>query len=220
MIDDVNRMQEKGYQREHVRLAEFAASAALRLGELTSWREAVRGQDITSDYENFLVLAWQASQLAAINESALPFLIEGVPVLLGRRAQSLQGAGWTSRLSLLREDQNIFAIKGTNSNWDLGVARDASAEAFDKPDQKFQIKTNKSSKKSAYRRAGIRVMSAEKLGFRMAPRIIKSCMKEMDASSVRRTGKQPRFLSSSEIDELTQKMADVIEVDVRRQDIE
>ncbi|HVX48209.1 MAG TPA: hypothetical protein VHA05_02520 [Candidatus Saccharimonadales bacterium] len=208
VIDDVELMQELEFHQEYVRYAGRAAEAAMRLGELDAWRKAAEGSAVSLNYDKLLSFAWLSAQMSGVDAGSTSRLMEVVPVLLGARAEKLHKAGWLARLSLVREDQRFYQIRDRNANWDVGVASDDSPTAYDHPVTKLQIKSTRKRHQGRYNRAGIKSLSADRLGFRMAHRVIKSCLKESDPSVIVRRHSGKRFLTSDELDEITTKIAE------------
>lgn len=212
VIDDTEQMQHDGFNQEYRPFVEYAPSAALRLGELPSWREASRTDQIGTNYEGFTVRAFQACRFLPLGHTAaIGILAEGVPILLGHRAQALYGTGWLSRLSLAREDRRIRPAKGLNPNWDVGVASDTTASSYDNPAQKFQIKIRETEGgKTNYERSGIAFWSARSLGFDAADHVIQSCMRELDPDAIDSSVDTSNFLTPDQLDDLTSRLAEAI----------
>lgn len=216
IIGDVDSARVSGRKGISTRAAVHAISAALRLGELPHWQQATEGKTIESAYAPFLARTWQAYGFSELGcglskpgqgTKLTSQLVEAIPVLLGMRAEHLYGTGWLSRLSLVREDRSVQMEEGINPNWDVGIAPSRTPESFDQPPTKLQIKTNMSTAAGPYNRAGITVVSAKSHGFKGVHRVIKSCVKEHDPDSVKRTSGSARFLTPGELDDITERIA-------------
>jgi hypothetical protein len=215
IIDDTERMQPQKYDEQYRPFLACLPVAALRLGELPSWREAATATQVSTNYEGFTIQAFQACRFAPISHTGIEgYLAEGIPILLGHRAQALYGTGWLARLALAREDQSSHVVESNNPNWDLGVASDTTASSYDKPAKRIQMKNKKANAAATarYEECGVIVLNARSLGFKAATNVIASCMQELDPDAIASGIDTSAFLSTTQLDDLTGKLAEAIGV--------
>jgi hypothetical protein len=208
VVEEAEGLVEAGYSNEVTRNSSTYVRAALKRAELHTWSQAAMAQEVNMDYAQMLEAAGRAVELVYA-DGAWGYLVEYMPLLLMARGKSLGNiSGMTGRLALTREDTRRFAQAGKKPGWDCGVAFSADYENHDHPSHRLQIKKNEKRSVGLYAAAGIKTLSAKKLGFDNAAQIVDSCLRERGE---RANGDNP-LLSSAKLDEITANTLHEIEL--------
>jgi hypothetical protein len=197
-------LREGGFDRDYFATVPSVVTALMRKFDLGNWLNAAQQKDLEVTYEGALMTA----------DALIPFLheypvvnsrtLEFIPVFLGFRALHRQMSdGWFGRLALSREDRRRQNLANHKTNWDAGIAIAGNAADYIKPPIRLQIKSDRKSEASKYKRTGVIMVSAVQCGFVNTACIINSCLIEQgfDTSS---NAIDSEILRSDELNAITE----------------